>query len=767
MSNSNRFNGVISIAAALVAVVGSAYAADLDLTGQGGQYATSRPAVLVKGMGGSFAPSTVWVPFILPNDPSTATTSTQANVNAVVVETVAGGPIAAVTSFGVVTTSTVAPRVVAVLQTTDVGSTLSSGESVNTINDEGAANRSSSAGSILPDGTLTVRENFASTGQSNIGSWNAIHTLGTVPGTQAPNKTIVNTAVNIGNAGETAINPSGGGVTGSVFLATPTTARDPALPSAGDANLLTGQTHFTGTVTAGTIPASVNGVVVYNGLNNSPVSGAALPNTGNAGPDHEALWLQANMPIPTSPGGETAGDARQTPPVLAVVRTPGGADKVYVAHGSGFSGGTPFSGGSARPLYLCVDTMKNPDGSKRLNYVGSNATASFNTIIIEGDAVGGVGSQHGRPFDSIAPLDAGYADHFTSDLGKKFVDHQATGSNSFTNSHFDMNSKGQVAALWVDEGVFPEALEVRVYDPIWDMTNDRIAGYNLSAVVTFNGDVGNAAQTLVVNEAVTTIETTPGILGQTSITPISGISIDDNGRVAFCAIKETFAVLGDWDGDSFTDDTWYLQNTTNALYVWEPTTNTLHEVLTGGQNGDVLADAFPADGPANNESLALGFFPMDEASDAFNRDGMSRDGRHLAVNFRSGGNETVNGVNVELETVPCISPCSTPDTFNDNGGVLSRGSGATLNERAVRGSVVLGLGTFTLDVPPCCPGNADKTTDGGPGADVNFGDVTSVLTNFNQPANPNGTSPGDADCDGFIVFADITSVLTNFLNDCD
>lgn len=68
-------------------------------------------------------------------------------------------------------------------------------------------------------------------------------------------------------------------------------------------------------------------------------------------------------------------------------------------------------------------------------------------------------------------------------------------------------------------------------------------------------------------------------------------------------------------------------------------------------------------------------------------------------------------------------------------------------------------------VPPCCPGNASKTT--GPGADVNFADITVVLANFNQPANPNGTSPGDADCNGFINFADITSVLANFNNDCD
>lgn len=65
-------------------------------------------------------------------------------------------------------------------------------------------------------------------------------------------------------------------------------------------------------------------------------------------------------------------------------------------------------------------------------------------------------------------------------------------------------------------------------------------------------------------------------------------------------------------------------------------------------------------------------------------------------------------------------------------------------------------------VPLCCPGNADKL----PGQ-VNFADITAVLTNFNLPVNPNGTSPGDADCNGAVNFADVTSVLTNFLSVCD
>lgn len=68
---------------------------------------------------------------------------------------------------------------------------------------------------------------------------------------------------------------------------------------------------------------------------------------------------------------------------------------------------------------------------------------------------------------------------------------------------------------------------------------------------------------------------------------------------------------------------------------------------------------------------------------------------------------------------------------------------------------------YVSAVPTCCPGNADKVS-----GQVTFADVTAVLANFNAPANPNGSSIGDADCNGFINFADVTAVLANFLNSC-
>ena len=66
-------------------------------------------------------------------------------------------------------------------------------------------------------------------------------------------------------------------------------------------------------------------------------------------------------------------------------------------------------------------------------------------------------------------------------------------------------------------------------------------------------------------------------------------------------------------------------------------------------------------------------------------------------------------------------------------------------------------------VPPCCPGNADKVTPG----QVTFNDVLAVLANFLNPgANPNGTSVGDANCNGVIDFNDVLNVLANFLALC-
>lgn len=771
----NYTRSTVMTAALLSLVAGAAFAADSDQTGQAGQYQSSVNATRVKGTGADFAPSTVWVPFILRNDVTTGANSVNSQLNGPIAERIGGVGYGAVTTFsatGTGTPGTAAPRVVAMLGTVDGDPRLSTGTSNNTIVDEGSRNLSNSLGSLLPDGTITFSERFGTgTGfaQNNIAGFNAAHTLGVAPVIGGPNKTVVSTAVNYGNAGETAINPVTATVLGSAFVGAPSSVRDPNRPSAQDENLLTGITTFNGnpTLTAAQRAAGTNGVVIFDGLNNDPTSilgptvaancnvAPGIANLYTPGPGTLAYWLQANVPIPTNPAGECFADARQTKPALAVVRTPSGASVPYQIHGVGFSGGTPFNGGSARPLYFVVDSVYAPGSTTlgRGGYAGNDPTLANNSIIIEADAAGGVGAIHGRPYDNTAPAAPGFADHFNSDPNLTFVDAQATGGGGgqSTLSQFDMNSRGQVAALWANEGVFPRVYEVRVYDPIWNGAGNRIEGYTLGRVITFTND----PDTGIVDSLVTTAETTPGVFQEVGLVPISGVSLSDDGRVAFYAATEKFTEVGDFDANPFTPDTTFLNNTTNTVFVYDETTNTLHSILKGGQNGDTLADAFPAGGPATNESLILGFFPVDAASDTMGRNSLSSDGTLLAINFRSGGNEVLNGANVELET----RPGALPDTFVDRGGVLSRGSGATLNNRAVRGTVLIGLGDL-ITAPVCCPGDADGNSL------VTFGDITAVLANFGA-TYPSGQGAGDANCDLSVNFSDITTVLANFGASCN
>ncbi len=73
---------------------------------------------------------------------------------------------------------------------------------------------------------------------------------------------------------------------------------------------------------------------------------------------------------------------------------------------------------------------------------------------------------------------------------------------------------------------------------------------------------------------------------------------------------------------------------------------------------------------------------------------------------------------------------------------------------------------FTADdscpAPACCVGNGAKESPG----QVNFGDITAVLGNFNNNYGAGNTGPGDSNCDGVVNFGDITSTLGNWLNAC-
>jgi hypothetical protein len=737
-------------------VAGTAMSANLDTSGQAGQYANSIAAVRVKGAAGDFAPSSVYAPFILLNDSALAgqpafVNPRQAFLNTAQIQTINGIPVGYVTSFFTLATSTMADRTLAVLGTTDAAG---GGVSNNVILDEGMNNKSNSPGAITPDGDIVFLERFGGN-QNNIGAFTGI--TGVNPQIAAPSNIpplhiLDTTAPNVGNATETAINPNSATVVGSVFIGTPGADRD----SNGD--LYSGNTHFNGNpvLTPVQFAGTIAGVAVYKNFGNDPRAGTAGSSTGGSiGPGMAAGWLQESIPLPTNPAGEVRTDGRQTQPHVVNVMTPSGAEVIYVTHGVGFSGSTPFSGGSARVLYLVVDQL-------RPNYAGSNATPENNSIIIEADAVGGVGAQAGKPYWSgVGPAPVGYADHFNSDPNMRFVDHVATGgaADVSSTSRFDMNGKGQIVTILENRNVVPTQLQVIRYDPTWNAAQNRITGYTLGAIVVTNGDVDDSANPIALLEVKNTQETSPGVFTEVSLDTISAPTIDDLGRVAFVGITQANTLLGDWDANPFTPDTQYLQNTTNTLFVWEPTTGSTHRIIRGGQSGDTLTDSFAGGGvaPFIDNNLSIGVFATNsDATDAFGRGGFARTGGNLAISFRNSGNQFVGGVNQEFET----RPDGSIDTFIDRGGVLYAPGQLGVNERSARGALVITLGAFAA-TPPCCPGNSDKVSPGT----VNFDDINAAIANWltNYGA---GTGPGDGNCDGVVNFDDINSTIANWLAGC-
>ncbi len=741
-------------------VAGTAISADLDTSGQAGQYANSIAAVRVKGAAGDFAPSTVYAPFILLNDSSLAgqpalINARQAFINTPQIQTINGLPVGYLTSFFTDPANTAADRTVTVLGTTD---SAGGGVSNNVVLKE-VDNRSNSPGAITPAGDIVFLERFASVAgsfaQNNLGVFTGV--TGIFPQVAAPSNipgthVLSTTAVNVANATETALNPNSATVVGAVAVGTPGADRD----SVGE--LYTGDTtfNFLPTLTAAQFAGSINGVGVYKNFANDPRGGTAGDNNGGTiGPGMVAGWFQQAVPLPTNPPGESRGDARQTQPHVVNVTTPSGAQVIYVLHGVGFSSSTPFTGGSARVLYLVVDQL-------RPNYAGSNAVSENNSIIIEADAVGGVGAQAGNPYWSgVGPAPVGYADHFNSDPNMRFVDHVATGgaADVSSTSRFDMNSKGQIVTILENRNVMPTQLQVIRYDPTWNAAQDRITGYTLGAIIVTNGDLDDSLNPIALLEARTTIESSPGVFVETGLDTISGPAIDDLGRVAFVGITQANTVLGDWDASPFTPDTQYLQNTTNTLFVWEPTTGSTHRIIRGGQNGDTLTDSFAGGGvaPYIDNNLSIGVFATNsDATDAFGRGGFARTGGNLAISFRNSGNQFVGGANQEFET----RPDGSIDTFIDRGGVLYAPGQLGINERSARGALVITLGAFAA-TPPCCPGNSDKVSPGT----VNFDDINAAIANWltNYGA---GTGPGDGNCDGVVNFDDINSTIANWLAGC-
>jgi hypothetical protein len=635
------------VALALAATAGSAFAVDYDPTGQAGRFNSLRPAMLVGGAGGSFAPSRVYVPVILDEDDGLMNSPGVQNNSAL-----NNTPFGAWTTFSGTATSPPI-KVVGAFGTTDASNP--GGGSNDVFLSEGAITASNTIGQLVRDGTLVYRANFNSA----------------VPQNNLEVRQIM-----------WPMNTPGGSITGSspnrVFGAF---AGIDNLPG-GTAQLGTpGADRFNGDLYSGVATfnsgtaAVANAVNVYKNLGNDPLA-------------PQDLWLQDNVILPTLPGPTPAlSETRQTQPTVQTVNLPNGTQALYTAFGVGFSpatggSGAPYSSGSARPIYFIVDEVN-----------GANYGDGFAFIDADGD----------NDLDIANP-------------GVRFIDHQATGGGAspFVGRQFDMNSRGQVAALYEDRSVVPRVYEVRLFNPVFSGAGDRITGYSAPITVARSGQDG-------IVEELQTVGGTPA--GPIFLVPFGGVAIDEAGRVAFTAVTEKLEVPA---GAGLIR----LQNTTNDVMVWEPCTRSLHSVLQGGQNGDTFTSN-------NGVELSLGVFPVDQSSDAFTGAGFSDLGGHIAVAFRNNSDEG----GVDRDT----------DGLLDQGGSLSPG---LATEASVRGLAVLTLGDFTRSCP------SDTNGDGL----VNFADLNAILANFG--ASGASIVCIDSNNDNLINFADLNAVLAAFGQPC-
>ncbi|MGD9691293.1 MAG: dockerin type I domain-containing protein [Phycisphaerales bacterium] len=443
--------------------------------------------------------------------------------------------------------------------------------------------------------------------------------------------------------------------------------------------LYTGATMFDGST--GVCPV---GTAVYTGNNNNPLAPVGT-------------WTQVGSPLPN---GATADQVRQTQPALAVVTQCNGSGVPMVAFGVGFSGGS-LSGGSARPQYIIVDRVDSGTYSNGFAFIDADGDNNLATTLND----------------------------------RRFVSTQATGGGSgpFTGNQFSINAKGQVAVVWEDRTSFPFVYEVRVYDPMFD-GQCNITGYSAPRVIARTGQDGIAPivqNTIYVNNGGT------GSVVSSTLVPVSGVGIDDDGNVAFTAVTEVFeetrTVTNPVGQPPATGMGPVLLNTTNTLFFYDAAGNSLHAVLKGGQSGDTLANV-----TSGQPAISMGFFPVDNATDSFMAQSISDTGKVMAVVFRSGGDE--NGVDLD------------GDGFADKGGILNPN---TASERAVRGIALVKMGNAT-QTP--CPGDANGDRM------VNFLDLNIVLSFFGQTVTA-GTN-GDLDNNGVVNFLDLNIVLSFFGQNC-
>ncbi len=555
---------------------------------------------------------------------------------------------------------------------------------------------SNGMGSLLADGTALWRANFssaASPSQNNIETLSVAGSLGN--GTGGPAVSGGNKIYLVGNG----IDASGAG---SSFLSPPSGAR------LNNGNLVVAQTAF-------------GSGLARTGVFASIYSGARISWTN---PPYR--WPVANYPLITDPAGAypTDGEIRTSNHrVTKLVRAECSSETTYISFGEGsvtaasgaaFPNNHTFSGAGFGPKVIFVDTV-DTGVAQNLN----GFTNGFAFISADPAATYTPGTVGGR--GQIGPINQRY----------RFIEIQGTGSNGF--AQHDINTKGQVVALWADfNDTLNPVYRIHLYNPIFSDVNPcQIVGYQAPVVIAEAGVNYGGTTFVTQNDSFITGTCPTQTLGTALLAPFSGVSIDDAGNVSFFGTTESNEVLVNWvDCNNIPLGTAPdVRSSTVSLCFYDAATGSLYRVVDGGQNGDLLT------GPG--ATYKIGRSPTTNDSDSYGAEGASETGNVFAFTVRNGtdeGNTDSNG-----------------DGFNQDGGTLNHG---TPNETAVRATVLVSLGAYTPPVPDC---KGDLNGD----QQRNTADLVSFLSLFGQTVPP--ASPlADFNNDNQINTSDLVAFLGVF-----
>jgi hypothetical protein len=533
---------------------------------------------------------------------------------------------------------------------------------------EGVNNRSNSPGEVLDNGTWLFRANFGGSPLQNNIEYFQ-NAVNRLPGSDVK-PVVAGTKVFAANSGIDG--------PGSAFMSIPTGISRPGGFFLGQSNFNTGGSG---------VPIGTN---VWSVNNNS------LEQVGS--PDF--IWEQLFGPIAVAPDGAapSATNLRQTKPQF--FRVPG-CSETFIVFGVGYtsSGSSPFSGGNFGSLFFVVDKLDATAGWSDYELIKADGLSSLNPTATD----------------------------------QRFVTGGATGSAGFVPTRFDVNNSGQLVAVHEDfSSSLGATYQVRLYNPVIDGCTVTYPDFQVIATTGVVYDDGTEFTPFIDTFVNDNDPFNPFVDQSANNTPFSGVSIDNDGNITFTATDELFFEnrIVDEDYPDLTADVVYASST--SLYHYHAASDSLHRIVSGGQNGTELSSS-------GNPDLKFGRFTVDNNdSDAFG--GFSANDGVATIAFRNGFDDGRSG--------------ALPPSGNvQDGGQLNPG---TLSRQGVRGVVLVDLGAYDPDfgTDPDCLGDTNDDNI------VNLADLSTVLNNFGQSV-PVGTL-GDVTGDGQVNLADLSLILNNF-----